>query len=112
MTNREMLENVVNGTITAETVEKAQAELAKLDEVNAHRAKAKAEKKAAVDNPLIEQATEIFSNATAPMTASELAKALDITTSKATVIAKAVEGITITDIKVKGGRSVKGYSLN
>jgi DNA-binding transcriptional regulator GbsR (MarR family) len=45
------------------------------------------------------------------MRASEIADALGISTPKASALAKKVEGVVITDVKVKGKGVQKGYSL-
>ena len=111
MTNREFFEAVVNGNVNAEVIAKANEEIAKIDARNATRTSAKEKKNAEVNEPLIAKATAYLMDCDEPATASAIAKAIEVSTSKATVIAKAVKGVVITDIKVKGGRSVKGYAL-
>jgi DNA-binding transcriptional regulator GbsR (MarR family) len=108
MTNREMLTAVVNGELTDEVIEKAKEEIAKLDARNANR-KNKPSKTQIENAPIIEKIAELLTDT--PMRASEIAEALGISTAKASALAKKVEGVTITDVKVKGKGMQKGYSL-
>ena len=111
MTKREFLTQVIEGTVTAETVEFAKAEITKLDAELAKAAEKRAAKKAE-NAPLMDALQAILTDA--PITASEIAEQIDgiNNASKATVIAKALveAGIaTVTEVKVKG-RTVKGYA--
>ena len=111
MTKREFLTQVIEGTVSEETVEFAKAEIVKLDAELAKAAEKRATKKAE-NAPLMEALQAILTDE--PMTASQIAENVKgiNNTSKATVIAKALveAGIaTVTEVKVKG-RAVKGYS--
>ena len=111
MTKREFLTQVIEGTISNETVEFAKAEIVKLDAELAKAAEKRAAKKAE-NAPLMEALQAILTDE--PMTASQIAENVEgiNNASKATVIAKALveAGIaTVTEVKVKG-RAVKGYS--
>lgn len=111
MTKREFLTQVIEGTISNETVEFAKAEIVKLDAELAKAAEKRAAKKAE-NAPLMDALQAILTDE--PMTASQIAENVEgiNNASKATVIAKALveAGIaTISKIKVKG-REVNGYS--
>lgn len=111
MTKREFLTQVIEGTVTEETVEFAKAEIAKLDAELAKAAEKRAAKKAE-NAPLMEALQAILTDE--PMTAAQIAEAVEgiNNASKATVIAKALveSGLaTSTKIKVKG-REVFGYA--
>ena len=108
MTNREMFTAIVNGEITDEIKAKAAEEIAKLDARNASR-KNKPSKTQIENAPIIEKISGLLTNE--PMRASEIAEALGISTSKASALAKKVEGVVVTDVKVKGKGTQKGYSL-
>ena len=111
MTKREFLTQVIEGTVSEETIEFAKAEIVKLDAELAKAAEKRAAKKAE-NAPLMEALQAILTDE--PMTASQIAENVEgiNNASKATVIAKALveAGIaTVTEVKVKG-RAVKGYS--
>ena len=106
MTNREFYTAVVNGTITEEVIEKAQSEIEKLDVRNAKRAE-KPSKTQLANEPIIKAIAEVLT--TEPMRASEIAEKCGITTQKASALVKKVEGVSVTDVKVKGKGTQKGY---
>ena len=108
MTNREMLTAIVNGEVTEDVVAKAKEEIAKLDARNASR-KSKPSKKSLENAPIIESIKGLLTEE--PMWASEIGEALGISTSKASALAKQVKGVIVTDVKVKGKGTQKGYSL-
>ena len=108
MTNREMLTAVANGELNDEVIKKAKEEIAKLDARNANR-KNKPSKTQIENAPIIEKIAGLLTEE--PMGASEIAEALGISTAKASALAKKVEGVTVTDVKVKGKGTQKGYSL-
>lgn len=109
MTKKEFLTAVAEGKVTDEVVAKAKEMLETGAEAAVARAKKAAEKKAAEDAPLVEKATEMLAEADGVVLASQVAEALEVSTSKATVVLKKVEGVQTVDVKVKGGRTVKGY---
>lgn len=119
MTNREFYVAVMSlENAPAELVEYAQTGIEKLDASNARKAakaaKAKAEKLNA-EAPLYNAVMQMLNSE--PITASAVANALEITSSKATVILKSFvkdEIADVCDVKVKGksgNRVVKGYTL-
>ena len=95
MTNREFYNAVVANEISEEVIAHATNALAKLDERNAKRANTPSK-------------TQI---ANEPMLASEIANAVGISTPKASALAKKVDGVQVTDVKVKGKGTQKGYYL-
>lgn len=108
MTRREMFEAIVNGNITDEVVEMAQNEIVKMDERNAKR-KNTPSKTALANEPIKAQIVEVLTNE--PQTASEIAEKVEISTQKASALLRQIDGVTVTEVKVKGKGKVKGYSL-
>jgi hypothetical protein len=109
MTYREFLNSVINGTVDADGIAFATAEVAKLDARNDKRRntltkeqKANEEVKAA-----ILEAIGIGS-----LTAAEISKACEISTQKASALCRLLVAdgkLSVHDIKVKGKGSVKAY---
>lgn len=113
MTKTEVLNAIINGAeITNEMREFAQHELELIANKNSKRAEKEKAKRAEVDEPLMAQLTEFLQGKSA--VASEIGVALEISTQKATHIAKRLVDSGVaksTDVKVKGGRTCKSYSL-
>ena len=108
MTNREFFTAIVNGTLNEEVIAHAQSSIEKLDARNASR-KDKPSKKS-LENEIIKDAIKnVLTDE--PMTASEIAEKMKISTQKASALLRQIEGLTVTEIKVKGKGKVKGYSL-
>lgn len=108
MTRREMFEAIVNGNVTEEVVAMAQNELVKMDERNAKR-KNTPSKTAIANEPIKTQIKSILTDE--PHTASEIANTVGISTQKASALLRQIDGLTITEVKVKGKGKVKGYAL-
>ena len=108
MTRREMFEAIVNGNVTEEVIAMAQNEIVKMDERNAKR-KNTPSKTALANEPIKAQIMEVLTNE--PMTASEVAEKVEISTQKASALLRQIDGLTITEVKVKGKGKVKGYAL-
>lgn len=108
MTRREMFEAIVNGNVTEEVVAMAQSELVKMDERNEKR-KNSPSKTAIANEPIKAQIVEVLT--TEPLTASDVANAVGISTQKASALLRQIEGLTVTEVKVKGKGKVKGYAL-
>ena len=108
MTRREMFEAIVNGNITDEVVEMAQNELTKMDERNTKRRNT-ASKKAKENEPIKTEILSVLTNE--PMTASMIAETVGITTQKASALLRQIDGLQVTDVKVKGKGKVKGYAI-
>ena len=108
MTRREMFEAIVNGNITDEVVNMALHEIEKMDERNARR-KNKPTKNALANEPIKAQILEVLTDT--PMVASAVAEAVGITTQKASALLRQIDGLTVTEVKVKGKSKVKGYAL-
>ena len=104
MTQREFFNAVISGTVNAEMVEFAQNEIAKLDTRNAK----KSEKTA---NAHAEEKAQILAVLTDKVQlASEIAEKVGMTTAKVSGLLGRMDGITVTEVKVKGGKR-KGYAL-
>ena len=121
MTRTEMLTVVMNDERLAQDVRDTAAEmLEKIQSANARKVERNAEKRAAkieAEAPMYATARETLAGATtdAPLIAAVLADVLGVSSSKASVILRALvaEGVaTVADVKVKGDkgtRTVKGY---
>lgn len=108
MTRREMFEAIVNGNITDEVVTMAKNEIVKMDERNTKRRNT-ASKRAKENEPIKAQILEVLTDT--PMVASAVADAVGITTQKASALLRQIDGLTVTEVKVKGKGKVKGYAL-
>ena len=108
MTRREMFEAIVNGNVTEEVVAMAQNELVKMDERNEKRKNAPS-KTAIANEPIKAQIVEILTHE--PLTASEVANAVGISTQKASALLRQIEGLSVTEVKVPKKGKVKGYAL-
>ena len=108
MTMREFFTAITSNEITDEVIEKAIAELEKLDARNEKRT-SKPSKIAEANVPLITKLEE-YLEGKEPMIASDIAAALEMTPNKVASLAKASEKIQITKIRHKG-REVNQYSI-
>ena len=116
ITMRQYHEAIISGNITDAIIEKARAEIAKLDAVNAKRAEKAAEKakendpiKNAIYNLLVEKGAMVASAIGAALTTPEN----EITTSKVSSMCRQMvdeHRLTVEDVKVKGKGKVKQYS--
>ena len=108
MTKREMFEAIVNGNVTEEVITMAQSEIDKMDARNAKRRETPS-KKALANVEVIGKITEVLTHE--PQTASEVAEKVEISTQKASALLRQIDGLTVTEVKVKGRGKVKGYAL-
>lgn len=108
MTNREFYNAVIAETKNADLAEFAVEALGKLDARNAKRA-AQPSKKQMSNEPIIEALKASLGEE--PKTASELAVAVGVSTQKASSLLSRMDGISVSEIKVKGKGKVKGYAL-
>ena len=108
MTNREMFMAIVNGQVNAEVVAKAQEELDKLDARNAKR-REKPSKKAQENAVYVKAIAEVLTKE--PQTASEIAEKVEISTSKASALLSRMDGVAVTELKIKGKGKRNGYAL-
>lgn len=86
----------------------AEKEIEKMDERNAKR-KASPSKKAVENEPIKKAIKSILTDE--PHTASEIANTVGISTQKASALLRQIDGLTVTEVKVKGKGKVKGYSI-
>ena len=108
MNQREFFNAVIVDTQNAEIAEFAVNALQKMDERNAKRSASPS--KTQIENaPLIARIAEILTSE--PMLASDIASTLGISVNKASALAKKVEGVVVTDVKVKGKGVRKAYSI-
>lgn len=108
MTKREMFEMIVNGNVNEEVIEMAKNELVKMDERNARR-KNSPSKKSIENEPIKAKILEILTDE--PMTASEVAEKVEISVQKASALLRQIDGLNVTEVKIKGKGKVKGYSV-
>ena len=106
MTNREFFNAVISAEINDEVIAHATESLAKLDARNAKRAE-RPSKTQIANEPIIKAIAEVLSSE--PMRASEIAEKCGISTQKASALVKKVEGVSVTDVKVKGKGKQKAY---
>lgn len=112
MTNREMLNAVISGTVTDEVVAKAEEMLAAMDKRDEKRSSKPS--KTAIANEPIKAAIVEFLADKGVVVASAIGEGLEISTQKASNLCRQLveDGkLTATEVKVKGGRKVKGYAL-
>ena len=111
MTNRELLNAVINANLSDEVTEKAQALLLQLDKRNAKRASTPS-KTAIANEPLKKSIITLVSEKS--MTAPEVGIALTISTQKASALLRQLceDGVlTSEEIKVPKKGKMKSYSL-
>ena len=106
MTQRDFYNAVIAETSNADLAQFAVEALEKLDARNAKRA-SKPSKTQIANEPIVKAIAELLTSE--PMLASEIASALEISTQKASALVKKVEGVSVTDVKVKGKGTQKGY---
>ena len=107
MTTREFFENVITMVEDAEMQEKAKSLIEALDRRNAKRAE-RPSKTAIANEPIKAEIAKILTDE--PMLASEIAKKVEISTQKASALLRQMD-VKVTDVKVKGKGTQKGYSL-
>jgi hypothetical protein len=111
MTKREFMEKVI-AMGNDELKEFAESEIAKLDARNAHR-KEMPSKKSKENEPIKANIVD-FLNGKDFTVASEIAKGLELTTQKVSALCRQlVENgtLTVSDVKVKGKGTQKGYKV-
>jgi DNA-binding transcriptional regulator LsrR (DeoR family) len=112
MTNREFFNKVIAGEVDNEVVEMAQTLLAKLDEKNAKRKNTET-KEQKENKVLMAKICDLLANG--GMVASDIGKALGVSTQKASALCILLvkEGtVSVADVKVKGKGTVKCYTLD
>ena len=111
MTNREFLNSVINGTVGADEIAFATAEIAKLDARNNKRRNTLTKEQKANEDI---KAAILEALKSGSLTAAEIGKACEISTQKASALCGLLvkDGkLAAADLKVKGKGSVKSYSL-
>lgn len=108
MTKREFLEAVITANLTEEVVAYANAEVVKMDERNAKR-KNSPSKRSIENEPIKVKIREVLTHE--PQSASEIAEKVEISTQKASALLRQIDGLEVTEIKVKGKGKVKGYAI-
>ena len=106
MTQREFYNAVIADTKNADLANFAVEALEKLDARNAKRS-SKPSKVQIANEPIIKAIAEVLTSE--PMRASEIAETLGISVQKASALVKKVDGVSVTDVKVKGKGTQRGY---
>lgn len=88
----------------------AQGRIEALDKRNASRS-SKPSKAQIANEPIKEKMIEVLGGATEPMLGSDLAEACGVSINKISPLAKQIEGVAITEVKVKGKGVRKAYAL-
>ena len=107
MTTREFFENVITMVENEEMQEKAKSLIEALDRRNAKRAEHPS-KTAIANEPIKAEIAKVLT--TEPMTASTIAKLVEISTQKASALLRQMD-VNVTDVKVKGKGTQKGYFI-
>lgn len=110
MTRREFYEAVINGEIDEEVIAMAAEFIEKMDAANAKR-RDKVTAKKAENLELVDKVVEMLGSE--PLTATDIAAALDVKVQKASALARmAVNAGRATSIEVKGPKGkCKGYTV-
>ena len=112
MTNREFFNAIISTTaLSAELIEHATAELAKLDAANERR-KNKPSKASIENAPILKTLEDALTDV--PQTAAELAVVAEISTQKASSLLRQLvaSGVAaVTDVKVAKKGTCTGYTL-
>ena len=108
MTKREMYEVIANGNINDEVIEMAKNELVKMDERNAKR-KNTPSKTALANEPIKAEIVKVLTQE--PQSASEIAEKVGISTQKCSALLRQIDGLEVSELKVKGKGKVKGYAV-
>lgn len=108
MTKREFYEAVMAlENVDAELVLFAEHEIEKMNERNAKR-KSTPSKKSVENEPIKAKIVEVLTET--PQSASEIAEKVEISVQKCSALLRQIEGLNVTELKVKGKGKVKGYS--
>jgi hypothetical protein len=113
-TEREFLTAIVKGDFGTEFTDFAKARIAALDKKNAQRKVSKSAMAHKAENDSFKSAILAALADGTTKKASDLATALNVSTQKISALAKQLAdsgAITVSDVKVKGKGTVKGYTL-
>ena len=113
-TNREFLNAVIKADVSKDITEFAQAQIAALDKKNAQHKVSKSALAHKAENDGFKSAILAALADGTTKKASDLATALNVSTQKISALAKQLAdsgAITVSDVKVKGKGTVKGYTL-
>ena len=102
-------EAVTSETYDEEIIEMAQKEIIKMDEKNAKRRNG-ISKKAQENEPIKVAIHDFLKGCEDPTTASAIAEKVEISTQKASALLRQMD-VKVTDVKVKGKGTQKGYTL-
>lgn len=109
MTRREFFEAVMNHEgISEELSVFAANEIEKLNARNAKRSSTPS-KRSLANEPIKAEIVKVLSDT--PQSASEIASKVEISTQKASALLRQIDGLTVSELKVKGKGKVKGYAL-
>ncbi len=110
MTKRDFYTAIIKSDLADELKAQAQEYLTHLDDTNGKNRTKRAEKSASANEPVKANIVRVLTENGKVMTASEVAAACEISTSKASALLRQIEGLVVTEVKGKSGK-VKGYSI-
>lgn len=109
MTNREFFEAVMSFEgISEELRNHAEGAIEKMNARNAKRA-ATPSKTALANEPIKAEIVKVLTDT--PQSASEIAGKVGISVQKSSALLRQIDGLTVSELKVKGKGKVKGYAL-
>lgn len=108
MTKREFLNAVIANVDVIEIADFAKAEIEKMDARNAKRSHTPS-KTAIANEPIKAKIKEVLTHE--PQSAGEVAEKVEISVQKASALLRQIDGLAVSEIKVKGKGKVKGYAL-
>lgn len=108
MTKREFLNAVIANVDVIEITDFAKAEIEKMDARNAKRSHTPS-KTAIANEPIKAKIKEVLTHE--PQSAGEVAEKVEISVQKASALLRQIDGLAVSEIKVKGKGKVKGYAL-
>lgn len=86
----------------------AESEIEKMNARNAKRS-ATPSKTALANEPIKAEISKVLTHE--PQTAKEIAEKVEISVQKASALLRQIDGLEVSEVKVKGKGKVKGYSL-
>jgi predicted transcriptional regulator len=113
MTNKTFFETIINANLSEEVTAKAEAMLAQLTKERESAKSRVNSKRAEANRPIVESILAFLGDGQAKLT-SEIAKACEVSTSKASSLLVSLENqnlVMSSDVKVKGQGVRKAWSL-
>ena len=110
MTKREFYEAMIKDEMSEELQDFAKELVAKLDHTNEVR-KSRPSKASITNEPIKAEIINFLHSTGTVVTASEVATAVSVSTSKASAILRTIDDLVVSEVKGKSGK-VKGYRFD